>query len=253
MNDPKRWIQDGGSAPEGARELLLAASRPRPMTSAEFARTAARVAPLGTASAGAGATLPMWVKGIFVAVGLGIGGAGLYLALDGGQRAGASATPAQLADLPLEELLVAVDRRGVPAPAPAKADHAPEAAPPPEAPRPAASVPRRELPKNTRPAAPAPAEAAAIDSDELLRESNLIDRARAAAAQDPDAALAAVSEHQREFPAGRLAEEREYVAIRALMRLGRVDEARARAGSFLARYPSTSYADRVNRAVSAAP
>ncbi|WP_437959557.1 hypothetical protein WME76_07795 [Sorangium sp. So ce119] len=249
MSDPKRWILDSGSAPDGARELLLAASRPRPMTSAEFARTAARVAPLGTASAGAGATLPMWVKGIFVAVGLGIGGAGLYLALDDGQRAGAPATAAQLADLPLEEL-VSRRGRGLPAPAPAPA---PEAAPPPEAPRPAASVPRRELPKNTRPAAPAPAEAAAIDGDELLRESNLIDRARAAAAQDPDAALAAVSEHQREFPAGRLAEEREYVAIRALMRLGRVDEARARAGSFLARYPSTSYADRVNRAVNAAP
>ncbi|WP_437290216.1 hypothetical protein [Sorangium sp. So ce406] len=248
MSDPKRWILDSGSAPEGARELLLAASRPRPMTSAEFARTAARVAPLGTASAGAGATLPMWVKGIFVAVGLGIGGAGLYLALDDGQRAGAPATAAQLADLPLEELL-SRPSRGLSAPAPAKADPAPA----PEAPRPAASVPRRELPKNTRPAAPAPAEAAAIDSDELLRESNLIDRARAAAAQDPDAALAAVSEHQREFPAGRLAEEREYVAIRALMRLGRVDEARARAASFLARYPSTSYADRVNRAVSAAP
>ncbi|WP_434046823.1 MULTISPECIES: hypothetical protein [Sorangium] len=247
MNDPKRWILDGGSAPEGARELLLAASRPRPMTSAELARTAARVAPLGTASAGAGAALPMWVKGIFVAVGLGIGGAGLYLALDGGQRAGA---PAQLADLPLEELL-SRPGRGLPAAAPAKADPAPEAAPPPEAPRPAASVSRRELPKNTRPAAPA--EAAATDSDELLRESNLIDRARAAAAQDPGAALAAVSEHQREFPAGRLVEEREYVAIRALMRLGRVDEARARAGSFLARYPSTSYADRVNRAVNAAP
>ncbi|WP_437691887.1 hypothetical protein [Sorangium sp. So ce176] len=250
MNDPKRWIQDGGSAPEGARELLLAASRPRPMTSAELSRTAARVAPLGTASAGAGATLPMWVKGIFVAVGLGIGGAGLYLALDGDQRAGAPATPAQLADLPLEELL-SRPGRGLSAAAPAEAAPAPEAAPPPEAPRPAASVPRRELPKNTRPAAPA--EAAATDSDELLRESNLIDRARAAAAQDPGAALAAVSEHQREFPAGRLVEEREYVAIRALMRLGRVDEARARAGSFLARYPSTSYADRVNRAVNAAP
>ncbi|WP_437877938.1 hypothetical protein [Sorangium sp. So ce513] len=248
MSDPKRWIQDGGDAPQGARELLLAASRPRPMTSAEFARTAARVAPLGTASAGAGATLPMWVKGLFVAVGVGLGGAGLYLALDDGQRAGAAAaTPQRLTDLPLEELL---SRRGSAAPAPAPTIAAPEAAPAPE-PAVAAPAPRRELPKNTRPAAPAPA--APIDSDELLRESRLIDRARAAATQDPGAALAAVQEHQREFPAGRLAEEREYVAIRALVRLGRVDEARARADAFLARYPSTSYADRVRRAVNAAP
>ncbi|XYI01123.1 hypothetical protein ACMHYB_15780 [Sorangium sp. So ce1128] len=249
MSDPKRWIQDGGGAPQGARDLLLAASRPRPMTSAEFARTAARVAPLGTA-AGAGTTLPMWVKGLFVAVGLGLGGAGLYAALDGGPGGAAStAAPPVLTDLPLEQLLSRA-HGGVPVAAPAQVDPAPEAAREAEAPRPAAPAPRRDAPRNTRPAAPP---AAPIDSDELLRESNLIDRARAAATQNPDAALAAVDEHRREFPAGRLVEEREYVAIRALMRLGRVDEARARADAFLARYPSTSYADRVHRAVSAAP
>ncbi|XXT22848.1 hypothetical protein WME94_14980 [Sorangium sp. So ce429] len=250
MSDPKRWIQDGGGAPQGARELLLAASRPRAMTSAELTRTAARVAPLETA-AGAGTTLPMWVKGLFVAVGLGLGGAGLYAALDGGPGGAAStAAPPVLTDLPLEQLLSRA-HGGVPVAAPAQAASAPEAAPAVEAPRPAAPPARREAPRNTRPAAPAPA--APIDSDELLRESNLIDRARAAATQNPEAALTAVGEHQREFPAGRLAEEREYVAIRALMRLGRVDEARARAGAFLARYPSTSYADRVHRAVGVAP
>ncbi|WP_437930242.1 hypothetical protein WMF37_13750 [Sorangium sp. So ce291] len=246
MSDPKRWIQDSGGAPQGARELLLAASRPRPMTSAELARTAARVAPLGTA-ASAGTTLPMWVKGLFIAVGLGLGGAGLYATLDGGPGGAAStAAPLVLTDLPLEQLL-SRSHGGVPVAAPAQAAPAPEV----EAPRPAAPPARREAPRNTRPAAPAPA--APVDSDELLRESNLIDRARAAATQNPEAALSAVGEHQREFPAGRLAEEREYVAIRALMRLGRVDEARARADAFLARYPSTSYADRVHRAVGAAP
>ncbi|WP_437513248.1 tetratricopeptide repeat protein [Sorangium sp. So ce1099] len=249
MSDPRRWIQDGGGAPQGARELLLAASRPRPMTSAELARTAARVAPLGKA-AGAGTTLPMWVKGLFVAVGLGLGGAGLYATLDGDPGGAASTAPPVLTDLPLEQLL-SRSRGGVPVAAPAQVAPAPEAAPDVEAPRPAAPPARREAPRNTRPAAPAPA--APIDSDALLRESNLIDRARAAATQNPEAALAAVGEHQREFPAGRLAEEREYVAIRALMRLGRVDEARARADAFLARYPSTSYADRVRRAVGAAP
>ncbi|WP_437758624.1 tetratricopeptide repeat protein [Sorangium sp. So ce1389] len=250
MSDPKRWIQDGGGAPQGARELLLAAARPRPMTSAELSRTAARVAPLGTA-AGAGTTLPMWVKGLFVAVGLGLGGAGLHATLDGGPGGAASTeAPLVLTDLPLEQLL-SRSRGGVPVAAPAQVAPAPEAAPVVEAPRPAAPTARRDAPRNTRPAAPAPA--APIDSDELLRESNLIDRARAAATQNPDAALSAVAEHQREFPAGRLAEEREYVAIRALMRLGRVDEARARADAFLARYPSTSYADRVHRTVGAAP
>ncbi|XXX80362.1 hypothetical protein WMF30_16485 [Sorangium sp. So ce134] len=249
MSDPKRWNQEGGGAPLGARELLLAASRPRPMTSAELARTAARVAPLAT-TAGAGATVPMWIKGIFLAVGLGAGGAGLYAALDDGRSAAASVAP--LADLPLEQLFSSA-RGGLPAAAPPPAAApAPEPAPAAE-PAPPAPVARREAPRSSRPAAPAPDALAAVDNDDLVRESNLLDRSRAALAQDPAAALAALDRHESDFPKGRLAEEREFIAIRALMRLGRADEARARAAAFVARYPSSSFAEPVRRIVAAAP
>ncbi|WP_437337585.1 hypothetical protein [Sorangium sp. So ce394] len=243
MSDPKRWKQEGGGAPLGARELLLAASRPRPMTSAELARTAARVAPLAT-SAGAGATVPMWIKGIFLAVGLGAGGAGLYAALDDGRSAAAPLT-----DLPLEQLFSSA-RGGLPAAAPPPA---PEPAPAPAAEPAPAPVARREAPRNARPAAPAPDAIAAVDNDDLVRESNLVDQSRAALAQDPAAALAALARHEADFPKGRLAEEREFIAIRALMRLGRADEARARAAAFVARYPSSSFAEPVRRIVSATP
>ncbi len=248
MSDPKRWNQEGGGAPLGARELLLAAARPRSMTAAELARTAARVAPLGTTAA-AGATVPMWIKGIFLAVGLGAGGAGLHVALDEGRSAAASvAPPPLLTDLPLEQLFSSA-RGGAPTAAPA-----PEAPPPaPEAPPPAAAAARREAPRNTRPAVPAPEAIAAVDNDDLVRESNLVDKSRAALAQDPEAALAALDRHQTDFPKGRLAEEREFIAIRALTRLGRADEARARAAAFVARYPSSSFAEPVRRIVSAAP
>ncbi|WP_437602168.1 hypothetical protein [Sorangium sp. So ce590] len=250
MSDPKRWNQEGGGAPLGARELLLAAARPRSMTAAELARTAARVAPLGT-TAGAGATVPMWIKGIFLAVGLGAGGAGLHVALDEGRSAAASvAPPPSLTDLPLEQLFSSA-RGGVPAAAPA-----PDAPPPAAAAsQPAAAAARREAPRPPRLAAPAPAPEAivAVDNDDLVRESNLVDRSRAALAQDPEAALAALDRHQTDFPKGRLAEEREFIAIRALMRLGRADEARARAAAFVARYPSSSFAEPVRRIVSAAP
>ncbi|WP_437970184.1 hypothetical protein WMF04_13155 [Sorangium sp. So ce260] len=252
MSDPKRWNQEGGDAPLGARELLLAASRPRPMTSAEFARTASRVAPLGT-TAGAGATVPMWIKGIFLAVGLGAGGAGLYATLDDGRSAAASvAPPPLLTDLPLEQLFSSA-RGGVPAATPAPPPVAEAPPPAAEAPPPAAPAARRDAPRNTRPVAPAPEATAAVDNDDLVRESNLVDQSRAALAQDPGAALAALDRHQTDFPKGRLAEEREFIAIRALMRLGRADEARARAAAFFARYPSSSFTEPVRRIVSAAP
>lgn len=250
MSDPKRWNQEGGGAPPGARELLRAAAPIRPMTSAELARTAARVAPLETAAgaaAGAGATMPAWIKGIFLAAGIGAGGAGLYAALGEAPNAAAPiAPPPVLTDLPLEGLL---SRAGGRVPAGSPAAEAPVA----EAPRPAPSALRREAPRSPRPAAPAPEAAAAADGDDLVRESNLVDASRAALAQDPEAALAALERHQAEFPKGRLAEEREFIAIRALVRLGRADEARARAAAFFARYPSSSFAEPLRRIVGAAP
>ncbi|CAN92523.1 hypothetical protein sce2364 [Sorangium cellulosum So ce56] len=244
MSDPKRWNQEGGGAPPGARELLRAAAPIRPMTSAELARTAARVAPLETAAgAAAGATMPAWIKGIFLAAGIGAGGAGLHAAL--GEAPSAAAPPPVLTDLPLERLLSRAEGRAA---AGSPSAEAPSA----EAPRPPPSALRREAPPSPRPAAPALEATAAADGDDLVRESNLVDASRAALAQDPGAALAALERHQAEFPKGRLAEEREFIAIRALVRLGRADEARARAAAFFARYPSSSFAEPLRRIVGAA-
>jgi hypothetical protein len=66
--------------------------------------------------------------------------------------------------------------------------------------------------------------------------------------QGPDA-LAACVEHQRRFPSGQLAEERESVAIRALVLLGRKKEAVARAEAFRIAYPESLLIDVVNTAV----
>ncbi|WP_438035967.1 hypothetical protein [Sorangium sp. So ce204] len=262
MSDPKRWNQEGGGAPPGARELLRAAAPIRPMTSAELARTAARVAPLETAAgAAAGATMPAWIKGIFLAAGIGAGGAGLHAALGEAPSAAATiAPPPVLTDLPLERLLSRAENR-MPAEAPAAEAPVAEApiaeapvaeAPAAEAPRPTPSALHREAPRSPRPAAPAPEATAAADRDDLVRESNLVDASRASLAQDPEAALAALERHQAEFPKGRLAEEREFIAIRALVRLGRADEARARAAAFFALYPSSSFAEPLRRIVGAA-
>ena len=76
----------------------------------------------------------------------------------------------------------------------------------------------------------------------LARESEIIEKGRTALARGrATEALAAVDEHKRLFPRGRLGEEREELAIRALRVAGRADEANARAKEFVKSYPSSIY------------
>jgi hypothetical protein len=75
----------------------------------------------------------------------------------------------------------------------------------------------------------------------LAAERALLDTARGALEREEGAAaLAATSEHERRFPDGILAQEREAMAVRALAMLGRMDEARARADRFHARFPGSA-------------
>jgi hypothetical protein len=84
------------------------------------------------------------------------------------------------------------------------------------------------------------ASAARRNGTELARERALLDVARADAARgEPAQALAQAERHRQQFPRGRLSEEREALAIRALSSLGRTDEAHARARAFRAAYPKS--------------
>ena len=72
----------------------------------------------------------------------------------------------------------------------------------------------------------------------LGSERALIDMARTSVARGQgDAALAALERHGREFPRGRLAEEREWLAIQALLLTGRTGDAKQRAARFRQTYP----------------
>lgn len=74
----------------------------------------------------------------------------------------------------------------------------------------------------------------------LAAERALLDVARRSLASgDPNAALAASDRHAKEYPGGALVEEREAIAIKSLVALGRSDEAKARAGAFERRFPSS--------------
>ncbi len=65
----------------------------------------------------------------------------------------------------------------------------------------------------------------------------------------PERALTLAEGHARAYPRGALAQEREVIAIESLVRLGRRDEALARARSFHAAFPGSSHGERVDRLV----
>ena len=86
------------------------------------------------------------------------------------------------------------------------------------------------------------------------RELRLLLPARAALARaDFAAALAATAAHERQFPRGQLAEEREALRIVALAGARRPSEARAAAAAFHARFPDSLLQRRVDDAVRGLP
>lgn len=93
----------------------------------------------------------------------------------------------------------------------------------------------------------ADAGSAAVDS--VLREAKLVAKARSNLTRDPARALALAEEAERDFPEGQLVEERRAIAIRALVALGRLDEAQRRAEPFLAEYGRGAHAAAVRRAL----
>lgn len=70
---------------------------------------------------------------------------------------------------------------------------------------------------------------------------------RAVARKDFASALAAVAEHQRRFPSGRLAEEREALRVRALLGLGRSGDAQRAGVAFRRRFPRSALRQRMDK------
>jgi hypothetical protein len=114
-----------------------------------------------------------------------------------------------------------------PASPPARAEAAPSAAP-------AAAPPVKQ--------GPGAASSAAAGGEP---EVELLQRAQAALGADPARALALVREHEQRFPRGALGQEREVIAVGALVALGRTSEARARAARFVELFPRSAYRRRI--------
>lgn len=130
-----------------------------------------------------------------------------------------------------------------PAPAPAPRAHTAETTAPTIA-EPAPSPPGislNDLPNAPQPAAKAPTKPAPAPFGPTQEEIALIGNAHDALRTDPAAALALCKQHETKFAGGHFAQEREAVAIEALVYLNRKEEAKRRFASFDNEYPSSSH------------
>ncbi len=108
-----------------------------------------------------------------------------------------------------------------------------------------------------RPKPAAPAKTAkdthAEAHEDLMLETQDIARLRSVARSEPARALVLAQEGARKFPQGFFSQEREAIAIRSLVNLGRTSEARVRAERFLAAYPRGPAAESIRASVGLSP
>ncbi|HEY3498803.1 MAG TPA: hypothetical protein VGK73_29130 [Polyangiaceae bacterium] len=224
--DPPRFDEPGSEAPPELSRLFSSAKQDLP-SSADLARLEAKLGPLLAAPAG-GPSTPSGSALGKVAVGLVAAGAavgGLWLALR-------PSTPEPVTPAPSETATVAAPRSAEPppvaTPAPAETSATPAAPSAPAAP--------------AAPSASARAEAGcAVKRPSGIPEDQLLEQARSALRSNPAQALSLARQHQLDFPHGALAQEREVIAIEALRRLGRTEEAARRTERFERLYPQSPH------------
>jgi len=244
--EPRRFLDPAADTMPALRDALEVAREELPAPE-QLDSLAARIAPLlgappgggggaggagggggGAVTAASGAGSGLTAKGalgvLLVGATLAAGGGAAFLGMSG--RGSSTPTPA----------VVSPD-----APTPA----APLPDPFPAEPEPVAPVePPPSVPEPVRPGGRAPAQTAAPEDPEA--EVRLLQQAQDALSGSPTQALALAREHTRRFPRGTLAQEREVLAIDALVRLGRTAEAQTRADRFHSRWPGSSHGRRVD-------
>lgn len=98
-----------------------------------------------------------------------------------------------------------------------------------------------QAPARARGASSAALRARAPKDVDATAELALLERAQRALRDTPSATLALTEQHRARFGRGQFEQEREILAIEALLRLGRVADAKQRGRSFAQRHPSSSH------------
>lgn len=228
--DPPPLTDASSGAPASLRALLEAGQRDVP-NAFDIARVEAKLGALlepgAAATAGAG-------SGVLAKVGLAtLGGALLAAGVWFSMSAERPPAPG-----PKQLPAPSVEPSTPPLVAAPPSVEAPSGAP--EALRSAESDPSAAAQNKAPKGAPA-SRAAALPEDAMLEQ------ARRALGSDPRRALALTREHETTYPGGVLAQEREVIAIEALRRLGRADEAARRLERFERLFPQSAHRRKLER------
>jgi hypothetical protein len=97
--------------------------------------------------------------------------------------------------------------------------------------------------------APVPPQPAPQDDARLEREMSMLAVAQRALQNDPQRSLSLARQGEAEFSGSMFTQERQQVVLLALVKLGRMEEARRLAKPYLARYPHGPFSDRVRLAL----
>jgi hypothetical protein len=237
--DPVRWGDPDSDAP-GELAAAIRKLRTGRGSAQQVEALGRRLAPqLGTpVVAGGVAAVSPWIK---AAGALLLSAAIGFYAL----TRMAQTEPTAAAPPPAKPATAAEDTSPAPAIAtPTPVPGTPSAQPVPEPvlqqqPRPrAASKPRATPATDTTANAPAP-------SPVPERELVLLQRSQSALDRDPSAALSLAEQHARDYPHGVFAQEREILAIEALLKLKQRPAALTRAEQFLRHHPESPHSTRV--------
>jgi hypothetical protein len=271
--DPPRLLDPGAGARDFVRQALDAGRADRPRAD-QLARLAQRLpvvsaapppprAPVTTAPA----AIPSALPGAIVGAALGLAVLGLQALLSPSQApppapreapaailaapAGAGAPErASLAD-PITTTPTAA-ARALPAPAlPASpsAELAARPADPSPLSAPTSLPPIAGAAPDLAPGSPQSTLTALSPAEDSETEIQLLHSAQDALGGAPARALDLALRHAARFPGSVLGQEREVLAIDALVRLGRLGEARARAAAFAARFPTSAHLRRLEALV----
>jgi hypothetical protein len=136
---------------------------------------------------------------------------------------------------------------------------APSHSPPPIGPQPTTlpdgPPPSAAAPPPAMPAVPVQASSRPrLDGSSLSAERAILDGARSAlTAGEAPRALSLLDDHARRFPKPQLGEEREALAIQAMVAAGRYDEARARAARFRTATPNSLFLPAIDASLASIP
>jgi len=108
-----------------------------------------------------------------------------------------------------------------------------------------AKVPGSRPAPESAPRSPTRDKSAAQPAAETDSEFSLLRSAQQTLKADPLQALELCAAHTTRFPSGAMVQEREMIAIEALLRLGRVQQAEARASTFRRLFPGSAHAARL--------